>query len=111
MTVLLVIFKTEYSVDPTVLDALSDKVETFEHWVYQQCLIAIDDFVKDQPYSQSYNLKNPLLDMEILRNTPLPEDVIKRQEALLEAKDLTMKKAQANEARALDQLENERLEK
>ncbi len=104
-------YKTEYQVDPTVLDALANKVEGFEHWVYQQCLITLDGFVKDQPYAKDYVLQNPLLNMVTLRNTPLPEEVIKRQEALLEEKDLTMKKAQANEARALDQLEAERLEK
>lgn len=97
-------YKTEYKVDPLVLDTLADKAQAFQHWVYQQCLITIDEFVKDQPYAKGYQLQHPLLDMNALRETPLPEDVIEEQRVKLD-------KAQANEARALDQLEAERLEK
>lgn len=118
-------YKTEYKVDPVVLDALADKAQAFQHWVYQQCLITIDDFVKDQPYAKDYQLLHPLLDMDALKKTPLPEDVIKKQEALLEKERIGRERearekekaqaneqqARANEARALDQLEAERLEK
>lgn len=111
-------YKTEYKVDPFVLDVLANKAQAFQHWVYQQCLITIDEFVKDQPYAKDYQLQHPLLDMDTLKETPLPEDVIKKQEVLLEEERIgrerearEKEKAQANEARALDQLEAERLEK
>ena len=102
----------EYKVEQSTLDALTERVQTFEHWVYEQCLSIIDGFVPEQVYSCTYELAYSLLNMDKVRTELLPENVIQKQEQLLKEKDNALAsaqaneaKAQANEAKALEELE------
>lgn len=94
------------------MDALAERVQTFEHWVYEQCLSIIDGFVPEQVYSSTYELAYPLLNMDKVRTELLPENVIQKMEGLLdqersekEQAQANEAKAQANEAKALEELE------
>lgn len=103
----------EYKVEPTTLDALAERVQTFEHWVYEQCLSIIDGFVPEQVYSTNYELAYPLLNMDKVRTELLPENVIQKMEGLLNQERSDKEQALANEAKERSEKEQalEELEK
>ena len=73
-------YKTQYTVDQSVLDALAERVQVFEHWVYKECLETIDGFIPQKRYSPTYDLPHPLLSVESVKTQLLPENLIKKME-------------------------------
>ncbi len=95
----------EYSVEAPQLDAIAERVQAFEHWVFKTCLTTLDQFIPESPYSPHYRLPYPLLDMQKVRTQLLPENIIHKQEQLLREKEADLANAKAGEAKALAQLE------
>lgn len=63
----------EYHVDPERLDKLTQWTANFQKWVYEQSLDLINAILPEQPYANDYTLKYRLLDLDELKNKPLPE--------------------------------------
>ena len=95
-------YKANYVVDPEVMDKLTGWVEAFQHWVYKECLKAIDEFVPEENFSNGYKLHFPLMDFEDLKVRPLVEDLlikekIEKDQALREKELERLAKEQALE--------------
>ncbi|MBL4795075.1 MAG: hypothetical protein JKY24_06160 [Pseudomonadales bacterium] len=127
-------YKANYVVEPEVMDKLTGWVEAFQHWVYKECLKAIDEFVPEENFSNGYKLHFPLMDFEDLKVRPLVEDLlieekIEKDQALrekelerqakdraleregqaLKEKDQALKeKEQAHEEKEFERLEKEK---
>ena len=63
----------EYHVDPERLDRLTQWTANFQKWVYEQSLDLINAILPEQVYTNNYTLKYRLLDLDTLKNQPLPE--------------------------------------
>ncbi|OUS23781.1 hypothetical protein A9Q99_27490 [Gammaproteobacteria bacterium 45_16_T64] len=71
-------YKEHYDVNDEQIDRLMLRVEAFQHWVYEECLRAIDSFVPEENYSQNYLLYYPLMNVDELKARPLVEDVLNK---------------------------------
>ncbi|MBL4794479.1 MAG: hypothetical protein JKY24_02995 [Pseudomonadales bacterium] len=109
-------YKPDYVVEPEVMDKLTGWVEVFQHWVYKECLKAIDEFVPEENFSNGYELHFPLMDSKDLKVRPLVEDLlikekIEKDQALREKELERLEKEQALEGQAKALKENEALQR
>jgi len=84
-----------------VMDKLTGWVEAFQHWVYKECLKAIDEFVPEENYSNGYKPHYPLLDFEDLKVRPLVEDLLIESELKAEKETVEKNRAIKREEQAL----------
>jgi len=98
-------------VDPEVMDKLTGWVEAFQHWVYKECLKAIDEFVPEENFSNGYELHFPLMDFEDLQVRPLVEDLLIESEMKLEFEKVKGKQTEDKLEATEGQLEAETVEK
>ncbi len=98
-------YKPNYEVSKEVLDILTHWVANFQQWVYQQSLNTIDGFIPEQNYSNSQKLPYRFLDLDTLKDTPLPEVLVLQQEELLAEKEVELERERAEKEAAQKQLE------
>jgi HEPN domain-containing protein len=89
----------EYHVDQDRLDKLTQWTANFQNWVYGQSIYLINAILPEQPYTNDYTLKYRLLDLDTLKNQPLPEAALAVSEQELE-REKTLKEKERSEKEA-----------
>lgn len=79
-------YKLDYQVEPEVLDYLIARVAEFQQWMLPECLKKIDSFVPENNFSKNFVQTGEFLDLDKLKNSPLPQALVYQQLEALKLK-------------------------